>query len=659
MSFSTGSFLVGAIAVAALSAGAGAQQPDSTRLQTVVVTATRHPTPIAATSQPVTVITGDDLRARGVQTAAEALREVSGAAVAQTGSTGGVTSLFLRGGESRYTKVLIDGVAVNTVGGTVFLQNLTVDNVDRIEVVEGPASALYGADAMAGVIQIFTRRGSDRGADLSVDGGTYGTRDASASVRAGSQLADVSLGGGWHHTDGLVAFNNGYTNGTLSAAAAIRPRTGTAVHLTSRYTGATYHFPTDFAGNVGDTNSYTREHRVVVGADVSQAVGSLLTLRLLGGDMEVHGLTEDRQATPPASGNISTSRDRTDGARRTAELRAEAALPQATVVTLGVPYERESESRLSEQRSFAPGYPDGYSRASTFGARTTHGVYAAAQSAPLPWLAYDASARHDDHSDYRSIDTYHVGLSVAPWSGARVRAAYGTGFNAPAFYETIGSAYNEPNSNLQPEQTRTVDVGLEQSLAGGRVDARVGAFDQRFSQIIQYTTLPTNVQGNQRALYENLTSARSHGYSAGLRLALTSALTASADYTHTIARVTSVPPTYLGSERPGDQLLRRPSHSGTSALSYSDRGWSAAAAVTYVGSRPDLDFQQYPSPRVALPAYTTLDLSASVPVIRSGAGSVALTGRVANALDRRYQEIVNFPAARRTIVVGARVTALP
>lgn len=653
------SFFIGSAATVALAAGVGAQQPDSTRLQTVVVTATRQPTPIAATSQPVTVISGADLRARGVQTASEALRQVPGAAVAQTGSTGGVTSLFLRGGESRYTKVLIDGVAVNTVGGTVFLQNLTVDNVDRIEVVEGPASALYGADAMAGVIQIFTRRGSDRGADLSVDGGTYGTRDASASVRAGSPLVDISLGGGWHHTDGLVAFNNGYTNGTLSAAAAVRPRAGTGVHLTSRYTGATYHFPTDFAGNVGDTNSYTREHRLVLGADMSQAVGNAVTLRLVGGDMEVHGLTEDRQAGATATNGYSTSRDRTDGARRTAELRAEFSLPEATLLTVGLPYERESESSLSEQRSFAAGAPGGYSGVSTFGRRTTRGVYAAGQSAPRSWLAYDASIRYDDHSDYQSITTYHAGLSVAPWIGARLRAAYGTGFNAPAFYETIGSLYNEPNPNLQPEQTRTVDVGLEQSLAGGRVDARVGAFDQRFSQIVQYTVLPTNVQGVQPAIYENLTGARSHGYSAGVRLALTSSLSASADYLHTIARVVSVPPAYQGSERAGDQLLRRPSHSGTGALSYSDHGWSAAAVVTYVGSRPDIDFQQYPSPRVALPAYTTLDLSGAMPLLRSGSSSVALTARVENALDRRYQEIANFPALGRTVLLGARVTALP
>lgn len=648
--------LVGTL-LAAPPGALAAQQPDSTTLTTVVVTATRHPTPITVTSQPVVVLSGADLRARGVVTVADALREVPGSVVVQSGSPGAVTSLFLRGGESRYTKVLIDGVPVNTVGGTVFLQNLTLDNVDRIEIVEGPASALYGADAMAAVVQIFTRRGTDRGADVSIDGGTYGTRDASASLRGALPGADLSLGGGWHHTDGIVAFNNAYSNGTLSGAAAVHPGAHSAIRVTSRYTGATYHFPTDYAGNVGDTNSYTREHRVVVGLDASQAVGSALTLRVLGGDMEVHGLSEDRQAVfGGAAGSYSKSRDLSYGTRRTAEARAELTLPGAALLTLGLPYERESESTQSTSNAFTAGavsLPGASSASSSYGARTTKGVYAALQGQPESWLAYDASARYDNHSDYRSVATYHAGLSVAPWSGARLRAAYGTGFNAPAFYETLGSAYNLPNPSLQPEQARTLDLGIEQALFDGRLSAHAGVFDQHFTQLIQYTTLPTNAQD---AIYENLTAARSHGYTAGIQLRASDAVSASADYTQTIARVVTVPAGYQGSQRPGDALLRRPSHSGSAVVSYAAHGWAAGLDLTYVGRRPDLDFQQYPSPTLSLPAYTTLDLSAAVPLMVRNGSTVALTARVENALDRRYQEIANFPAPGRTVLVGARLT---
>src|SRR5438093_925273 len=153
---------------------AGAQSSDTSRLRPVIVSATKAEAPGSALTQAVTVISGEDLRARGVTRVTDALREVPGAALVQSGSFGAVTSLFLRGGESRYTKVLIDGVPVNAPGGFFDLSHLTTDNIDRIEIVRGPASVLYGADAVSGIVQIFTRSGSnERRAAISARGGTY------------------------------------------------------------------------------------------------------------------------------------------------------------------------------------------------------------------------------------------------------------------------------------------------------------------------------------------------------------------------------------------------------------------------------------------------------------------------------------------------------
>ncbi|MEX0908203.1 MAG: TonB-dependent receptor plug domain-containing protein, partial [Gemmatimonadaceae bacterium] len=135
----------------------GAQQRDTVVLEGVVISATKAPVASSALTQSVTVISGEELRARGVMTVAEALRGVPGVALASNGSFGSLTSLFLRGGESRYTKFLIDGVPVNAVGGYFDLSHLTTDNIERIEVVRGPASAVHGADAVSGAVQIFTR----------------------------------------------------------------------------------------------------------------------------------------------------------------------------------------------------------------------------------------------------------------------------------------------------------------------------------------------------------------------------------------------------------------------------------------------------------------------------------------------------------------------
>jgi vitamin B12 transporter len=138
------------------------QAKDTITLQPIVVTATKLPIPVSATGAAVTVITGKDLRDRGLRRVVDALRTVPGVAIAQLGGTGAVASVFMRGGESDYVQVLVDGVQVNDPGGSYDWAHLTTDDVDRIEVVRGPVSVLYGSDAVAGVVQIFTRNGTAR-----------------------------------------------------------------------------------------------------------------------------------------------------------------------------------------------------------------------------------------------------------------------------------------------------------------------------------------------------------------------------------------------------------------------------------------------------------------------------------------------------------------
>lgn len=652
---------------ALLPATAFAQRTDTTAaLEPVVITATRLPTPSSAVSQPVTVLNGDELRARGVVTVAEALSEAPGAMVAQSGSYGGVTSLFLRGGESRYTKVLIDGTPVNAVGGTQFFENLSMDNVDRIEIVYGPSSALYGADAMSGVIQIFTRRGSGPATiDADARAGTYGSHDASVSLRGGVPAAGYSLGGGWHTTDGVYAFNNAYRNGDLNGSLQLRPDDRSEISLTTRYTGSVYHFPTDYQGIANDTNSYTSEHRLVLGLDASRSVASGVRLRVLAGDNELHGLSEDTRASGIVATPLAKTSSPSGGYRRFVEGRVEAGLSRLGTATVGTQYQVEEQRSHLETVNYTTDPASGLSVV-TPGSddhRITRGIYVAVQGSPIPIFSYDLSARHDNHSDFHGVNTYHAGATLGLWTGARLRASYGTGFNAPSFDETQGSAYNIGNPALQPEQSHSLDVGLVQSLFNDRVRASVGAFDQRFSNQIQYVAgtyggPPDYVQLTP-SYYSNLTQARSKGYEGELNAILPFGLTGSASYTQTIAQVYSVPPGYAGSQKPGDALLRRPSHSASASLFYAHADeWSAGVSANYVGKRPDMDFSQFPSPTVTLAPYTNVALSGSLRVFRTGATSVALTARVDNLLDRRYQDVFNFPAPGRAILVGAKLSAV-
>jgi vitamin B12 transporter len=177
-------------------------------------------------------------------------------------------------------------------------------------------------------------------------------------------------------------------------------------------------------------------------------------------------------------------------------------------------------------------------------------------------------------------------------------------------------------------------------------------FHQRFEDLIQFISggPPTFLGG-----YANLTEARSNGYEAEVVLNPRQFWSATGSYTQAEPRVARVSPSYTGGQKPGDALLRRPTHSGSASVTVRPHGASLSALAMYAGKRPDLDFNQFPSPTVTLPSYVRFDLAGSVDVWRgSRSSSLSLTGRVENVLDKEYETILHFPAPGRVILVGAR-----
>jgi outer membrane cobalamin receptor len=181
-------------------------------------------------------------------------------------------------------------------------------------------------------------------------------------------------------------------------------------------------------------------------------------------------------------------------------------------------------------------------------------------------------------------------------------------------------------------------------------------FNQRFSDLIQFVNGgPPDFLGS----FANLTGATSNGYEAELQLTPVRNWRGTASYTIVNPRVTEVDPAFQGTDRAGDELIRRPTHSGGFVLSYS-RPWgmSLGTAVSHVGKRPDTDFSQFPSPRVTLPAYTKVDLSAEYPLTGRKRGGLTLSARVDNIFDKRYEDVLNFASPRRTILIGGRASTL-
>jgi outer membrane cobalamin receptor len=227
-----------------------------------------------------------------------------------------------------------------------------------------------------------------------------------------------------------------------------------------------------------------------------------------------------------------------------------------------------------------------------------------------------------------------------------------TAFNAPAFNQIRATAFTTASPDLAPERSRSWEVGVERTLADARARISGSYFAQRFDDLIEFVSGgPPNFIGR----YNNLAQATSNGYEAELELTPTRIFTASASGTVANPHITRVHAGASSGLQVGQALLRRPTHSGTASLRFSPQRASFTVTGSYVGKRPDIDFNQFPSPTVTLPAYVRVDASTQVELWRApGGSSISLTGRLENALDKHYETVLHYPAPGRAILVGAR-----
>jgi vitamin B12 transporter len=617
------------------------QAADTARLVPVVITATRIPVKVSDASQAVTVLNGTELRERGIVRLSDALREVPGLAVVQSGPPGAITAVFARGGESDYMKVLIDGVAVNAAGGAFDFAHLTTDNIDRIEIVRGPASVLYGSDAVAGVVQIFTRRAD--AATGRLDGAVRGGSNASLDgdlVLSGRRPLRFTLGASRRVTDGIYDFNNRYENTTTSAQLDRRFVQG-ALSFSGRHLEAEYHYPTDGSGVPVDSNAVRRERRTVLALAGSRRLFSRATAHVQLSSNQVHAVSDDQ---PDFATDASFSHDQARSQRRAADVRVDVGLPVHGTVSLGYEYQHQREERTGTS-SFGDALPFDETR-------FNHGYYGQLVAGPADRASLVMGGRVDDNEKFGIFRTGRAAASLRLIDGARVRGAVGTAFKEPAFDEVYTTTFTTGNPDLRPERSTSVEVGADFSLGGEYATVGITAFRQDFRDMIQYVggAAPDFLGHN-----ENLAAARSSGVEVELQTRPTNRLTASAAYTYLETSVRDAGNGAFGAFEAGKALLRRPKHSGSARLTYRTRaGGSASLALQHVGRRDDYDFNA--GARVALPSYGRVDVGAEVPGPgrTGGLASSVLTLRVDNLLNREYEPVLNFRAPGRLLLVGVR-----
>ena len=602
---------------------AGAQlrpRPDTAVLTPVTITATPGDTSQRLATTASTVLLGETLRARGVTTVAAALRLVPSAAVVRTGAPGSQTSLFLRGGESDYVQVLIDGVTVNEPGGSFNLGNMTLDDVERIEVVRGPASVLYGSDAMTGVIQIFTRRaGRARRGEARANAGERGGVDVDGNVTGGVGAAAFSVGGGHHRSSGIHTFNNSWRSDAVSGNIRLGEAGRSSITLRGRYADARYNFPTESWGAALDSNSFSTERRLTYGAEAERRLSSAVRARLSGGVSRFQGISTDPPGAPFEAFSL----------RRNVDARLDAQARASGTLSVGADLDWQHSEGTGEDQS------------TQFFDRWSRGGYAQFVGESGRWT-YSVGGRTEKNQRFGSFSTARATSGLRVGTETTVRAGFGTGFKEPTFCELSGCGFANPNTSLDPEHSRSWEVGIERNV-GRSVVLGATYFDQEFRDLIQFGT----------SSYENIGSAFANGWEFEAAVGTGAGPIARASFTTLDAEDRSA----------GSRLLRRPRTAASLVLS------APAAArlmltteVTFVGRRDDLRFApDFSSVREDMPSHTLTAVSivyapprSATRLGRGGTAPVEFMARVDNLFNDKYEAVAGFTAPRRTLSGGVR-----
>ncbi|MGK9234403.1 TonB-dependent receptor [Inquilinus limosus] len=621
-----------AVLAAGASVPAAAQEPPSAlTLEPIVVTANRVPTPAAEVGSAVTVITRQELKDRQIRQVSDVLRTVPGVAVNRTGPLGQSAQIRIRGSESNQTLVLIDGVEVNDPSSESEFDfaHLMADDIERIEVLRGPQSALYGSDAIGGVVNIVTRRGEGPvGGTASLEGGGYGTVRGHASVSGGDDDLDVLLGAAGLLTDGTSAARrgseaDGTRNGTVYTKIGLHPSELVDIDVIGRYT----RFRTDLDGFAGGLGAIDSRDDV----DGSTFLGRIQgRLKLLDGRWEhVVGLSYVDDSRDYRDGDdIVTSSYRGKTTRidyqTNLSLDTEELLPAEHRLTFAVDHEEQQADSDS-------GFAD-FSR--RIGSTGLVGQY---RLGLFDSLFLTGSVRHDLNDLFRDTTTWRLTAAYRiDATGTKLRASYGTGVKNPTLFELYGFTNTyRGNPDLKPERAEGWDAGFDQEIWGDRVVLDATYFEQRISDLIVGS-------GQGSANLPGTATAR--GVELGLTVTPIDDLTVRAAYTYTDAQ-----------DATGAELVRRPRNIASLDVNYRflDGAATVNLGIDYNGPQKDLAFDEaYNSSPATLDGTTLVNLAASYQV----SDRVQVYGRIDNLLDEAYEEVWTYGSLRRAGYLGMKVS---
>ncbi len=650
---SLSAFLIVLVASVSILAQTAPPSPDvPTVRETVVVTATGRDMPESKVGASITVIDRQDIEARHALRAIDLLRTIPGVVAVRAGGVGNLTGVFVRGGESTYNKVLLDGMPLNEPGGAFNFATISPEHIERIEVLRGAHSALFGSDAMASVIQLFSVRpeiGQPQ-INLTVDGGNYNTSHVAAGIGARTDALEYSVFGSFLRTDNREPNNRNRTS-TVSGNLTRALRSGGAIRFLGRGEFGRAGTPGTTAFGRPDMDAHFRHRDASFLGGWSQPIGSRVTQQTsytyVMTQYRSTNLVTDAPYTPrfgslvaafPSSDFLFDSE--TELGRHRFQYRADAALAANQTLTAAFEYDGE-RGVLTNHRSTAD--PQRPSRNNT-GTTVQH-------EATLERVTLVSGIRFENNGSFgfyvapRLSASWLVAEGTDDLGSTRLRGSIGRGIKEPLFIQSYSlSPSFLGNPDLKPERSRGFDVGIEQRFARNRVSLEAIYFANHFDDLISlgpFDPITFNAQ------YENIGETRASGLELVGTAVANGGLRFGGAYTFLDSRVvrsTSSSPIFA----PGRDLYRRPRHAGSLQVSYSRDRLGLALGGVFVGSRVDTDFN--------FPTITSNDGYA----VWNASGELRFAGRTAafvtmdNIAGNDYMEPFGYPALGRTVRVGIR-----
>ncbi len=611
----------------------------------VVVTATRLETPAKEIASSVTVITREKLEQSKKVTVLEALQGVAGVSIIQNGPPGAAASVFLRGANSEHTLILMDGVELNdpiSPSRSFDLAHLTLDNVERIEILRGPQSTLYGSDALGGVVNIITKKGQGKPKfSLSSAAGSYGTIITSAGLNGSTERMQYSFGTSYFRSDGFSAAStnyegneekDGYRNLTIWGRLGFRLSDNLDVDLILRTLNTQIDIDNAGGAQGDDPNNIQDYNALFIKTQIRNLMLNnrwelKLGLSLVDYDRQHENPTDEIHLLDSENSFFKSKLFKIDWQNNLF-------LHKTNTFTFGIDYQQEQgESEYNSDGIWGP-------FSSIFPSRRAQvtGFYLQDQIKLANRFFATLGLRLDDHSQFGSSVTYRLAPAFfIEATQTKFRATYGTAFKSPSLYQLyapgtfLGSI---GNAELNPEKSIGWDIGVEQQLLGGKVLLGVTYFYNDYKDLIDFDF----IQG-----YINIGKAESKGTEILIQAHPFDDMSFTATYTRTEAK----------DKDTGADLLRRPKQNFSASLNYNFQK-KANINLTFIsiGEQDDMDFSTWPSTRLTLPSYSLLNAAVSF----NFASSFQIFCRLDNIFNKEYEMVKGYGTPGFSVYGGVNFT---